>query len=590
MIDPLLSLTFAIHSNPGVYACLLGSGISRAAEIPTGWEVVLDLIRKLAHLEGEDCEPKPVVWYRERFGTEPDYSELLDQLARSQAERNKLLRAYFEPNEDERERGAKLPTKAHRAIAQLVANGSIRVIITTNFDRLLEQALEEAGIIPTVIATPDAAEGAMPLAHSRCTVIKVNGDYLDIRIKNTPVELAEYHERIAQLLDQVFDEYGLIICGWSGEWDTALIAALERCKNRRFTTFWAAYQGKVSDNAMGLIELRKAQMIPIESADDFFSRISEKVTALKEYDKPHSLSPKLAVASLKRYIAEDRHRIALRALVVEETNQVCDATSDEHFPPGGQYEEELIDRVRRYESVTETLQALMVHGCFWGEEEHQYLWIETLQRVANVSERWGGLTAWKELTLYPALLLLYSGGIAAIAAGRYDTLRSLLFEPSIRDIRGERPPITALHTENVMGKHVQKRLPETGKHYVPLSDYLFETLREPLREVLPDDSDYERCFDLFEYLSCLLYVDNRYEEIPEEETWIAGPRGRFMWRHFSHGYVKPNSVAEAVDKEVAKHGEEWGLLRAGGFNGSLERYEKVKKATDNFIKRATPAR
>ena len=590
MIDPLLSLTFAIHSNPGVYACLLGSGSSRAAEIPTGWEVVLDLIRKLAHLEGEDCEPNPVVWYRERFGAEPDYSELLDQLAHSQAERNKLLRSYFEPNEDERERGAKLPTKAHKAIAQLVANGSIRVIITTNFDRLLEQALEEAGIVPTVISTPDAAEGAMPLAHSRCTVIKVNGDYLDTRIKNTPAELAEYDERIDRLLDQVFDEYGLIICGWSGEWDTALIAALERCKNRRFTTFWAAYQGKVSDNATGLIELRKAQMIPIESADDFFGRISEKVTALKEYDKPHPLSPKLAVASLKRYIAEDRHRIALRDLVVEETNQVCDAISNEHFPPGGQFSaEELIGRVRRYESVTEILQALMVHGCFWGEEKHQYLWIQTLQRVANVSERGGCLTAWLDLKLYPALLLLYSGGIAAIAAGRYDTLRSLLFEPSIRDIRDERPPITALHTENVMTKPVQKRLPGKEKHYEPFSDYLFETQRESLREVLPDDSDYERCFDLFEYVFCLLYVDNRYEEIPEEETWIAGSLGRFMWRHFSHGYVKPNSVAEAVDKEVAKHGEEWGLLRAGGFNGSLERYEKVKKATDSFIMRFSPA-
>ena len=87
MIDPLLSLAFAIHSNPGVYACLLGSGISRAAEIPTGWEIVLDLLRKLAYLEDEDCEPDPAAWYKDRFGEEPDYSKLLDQLAHSQTER-----------------------------------------------------------------------------------------------------------------------------------------------------------------------------------------------------------------------------------------------------------------------------------------------------------------------------------------------------------------------------------------------------------------------------------------------------------------------------------------------------------------------
>src|SRR5215213_2679870 len=114
MIDPNLSLSFSVHSNRGIYGLLLGSGVSRAAEIPTGWEVVLDLIRKLAKLQDEDPEPKPDVWYEERYGKSPDYSDLLDQLPKTPAERNQLLREYFEPNEDERERGAKVPTEAHR--------------------------------------------------------------------------------------------------------------------------------------------------------------------------------------------------------------------------------------------------------------------------------------------------------------------------------------------------------------------------------------------------------------------------------------------------------------------------------------------
>jgi UDP-2,3-diacylglucosamine pyrophosphatase LpxH len=201
-------------------------------------------------------------------------------LAHSAAERSNLLRSYFEPTEEERERGTKLPTQAHKAIAELVDGGSICVIVTTNFDHLMEQALEEKGITPTVIATPDAAEGAMPLAHSRCTLIKVHGDYLDTRIKNTPRELEAYDERVDRLLDQVLDEYGLIICGWSGEWDKALIAALERSQSRRFTTYWAAHEGRLSDSAKRLVALRKAQVISIEGADHFFTRLSEKVLAL----------------------------------------------------------------------------------------------------------------------------------------------------------------------------------------------------------------------------------------------------------------------------------------------------------------------
>lgn len=58
-IDRLVSLALSMQANPGVYAVLLGSGISRAAGIPTGWEVVLDLIKKLACAQGADCDPDP---------------------------------------------------------------------------------------------------------------------------------------------------------------------------------------------------------------------------------------------------------------------------------------------------------------------------------------------------------------------------------------------------------------------------------------------------------------------------------------------------------------------------------------------------
>lgn len=156
MLDPTISLAFSVHSSPGVYALLLGSGISRAAGIPTGWEVVLDLIRKLAALRGVDCEPDPEQWYETEFATAASYSALLESLAKSPAERQHLLRAYFEPSTQDEEAGIKLPTKGHRAIAELVKTGHIRVLLT---------------------------------------------------LKNTPDELARYDRRLNRLLDRVFDEY-----------------------------------------------------------------------------------------------------------------------------------------------------------------------------------------------------------------------------------------------------------------------------------------------------------------------------------------------------------------------------------------------
>ena len=46
MIDPIHSLAFSVQATPGVYAILVGSGVSRGANIPTGWDITLDLVRK----------------------------------------------------------------------------------------------------------------------------------------------------------------------------------------------------------------------------------------------------------------------------------------------------------------------------------------------------------------------------------------------------------------------------------------------------------------------------------------------------------------------------------------------------------------
>lgn len=87
MIDPTTILAFSMHKYKGNYALLLGSGISRFASIPTGWEVVLDLTRQLAIAQGANDDTDPAAWYRETFGKEPDYSELLAALAEALAGR-----------------------------------------------------------------------------------------------------------------------------------------------------------------------------------------------------------------------------------------------------------------------------------------------------------------------------------------------------------------------------------------------------------------------------------------------------------------------------------------------------------------------
>lgn len=580
MIDPILSLAFSVHSKKGIYALLLGSGISRPAGIPTGWEVVLDLIHKIASMNGEDCGPDPAGWYKDKFGEAPEYSKILDAIAKSPAERSQLLKGYFEPNEEEREQGLKVPTVAHNAIADLVASGYIRVIITTNFDRLLEKALEAVGIVPTVISTPDAIEGALPLAHTECTVIKPNGDYLDIRIKNTPAELESYEEPLNRLLDRVFDEFGLIVCGWSAEWDTALRAALERCQSHRFTTYWAA-RGEPKEIAKRVIRLRRAEVIRIHDADSLFSELEQKVSALRDLDRPHPLSPKVAVATLKKYLPDERYRIQLHDLITREAERLYEELFGERFPVhvvssnDEEFRINLQRRVQDYEALTETLQALLITGCYWGEEVHEERWTKCLERTANPPppiERGGGL-AWLGLRYYPALLLLYAGGLASIAAKRYNNLAALLTKARVRSEGRSLPIALFLYPGKVLDETVAARLPGVeGYRPVALNFHLQQVLRDPLREYLPHDENYQECFDRFEYLFALVHVDF----LEKQRGRIWGPVGCFVWRN--------GNIMTDIELEVKDAGKNWPLLKVGLFDGSLERFQHIKKEFDNFVK------
>ena len=336
MIDPVHALAFSVQSNRGVYALLLGSGLSRASGIPTGWEITLDLVRKLANVHGDNPDPTPESWYQEKYGKEPEYSDLLDQLTRTPAERQQLLRGYFEPDEQEREEGRKQATEAHHAIAALAVQGYIRVILTTNFDHLIENPLREAGVEPTVLSSRDQIHGALPLIHTQCCVIKLHGDYLDTRIRNTQSELQTYPPEFDSLLDQVLDEFSLIVCGWSAEWDQALRNSIYRCPSRRFATYWAA-RGQPEKEAMRLIRHRDADVVSIDGADNFFQTLREYVEAVEEFSRPHPLSTEATVAAMKRYLSEHRYRIQLADLVDDAVRKIVERVSGEDFSAKAAY-------------------------------------------------------------------------------------------------------------------------------------------------------------------------------------------------------------------------------------------------------------
>lgn len=568
MIDGILALSLQLHSNKGVFALLLGSGISRPAGIPTGWEVTLDLVQKLAQLENQDPDPDLEKWFVEKYGRVPDYSFLLENLAKTSTERTRLLRSYFEPSEEEKEQGLKVPTKAHHAIASLVSSGVIKVIVTTNFDRLLEQALVEVGISPAVISTADAVKGTLPLAHSPCTIVKLHGDYLDTRLKNTTDELSDYSEDVNTLLDQVFDEYGLIVCGWSAVYDVALRSALERQTNRRFTTYWTS-MGEAGPEAEKLIAHRSAEMIRIKGADEFFSQLLENLKSLDQVNRSHPISIELAVAQVKRYIIQN-NPIGVHDLLMEEVKTVYSQLHKDFSIQGGGVGPSVLNYIQNYESTSEKLVTLAATAAYWGDGGSILAIIKGFEWLGNPPDGESGGT-WVAIRRYPALMLLYAAGISLIAKRNFKDLHKLFFTPNNHYERYGRSHrlISEFHPSGIVDvSHLNAAL---GKNYrIPTSERIFEQVSNSLAFLFPTKESFAQLFDEFEYCFCLSFAWDYFTN--ENRYW--GPLGRFIYRGARSG---EQTVLDRISKEFSQ--QDFELL----LGATPEEVPSILQGYNNFV-------
>ena len=217
------------------------------------------------------------------------------------------------------------------------------------------------------------------------------------------------------MLEKIFEDFGLIVCGWSGDWDPALRNAIERTISRRYTHFWAIH--KTSDAASRLIEHRKAESIQIEDADHFFSELNRLVKGLNEFSRPHPLSTEAAVASLKSYLTDPQHNIRLHDLISNEVDKILkiELESIEHIRPNNK--EGFNKCIRAYEAACETLIAMAATGGFWAEDWHyDKVWKIAIERLATCRLQ-TNLVISIEIQRYPATLLFYALGIGAVAAG-----------------------------------------------------------------------------------------------------------------------------------------------------------------------------
>jgi uncharacterized caspase-like protein len=273
----------------------------------------------------------------------------------------------------------------------------------------------------------------------------------------------------------------------------------------------------------------------------------------------------------KEYLSDPRLKIKLHDLVAQELRKVLILTSEDNFAvQGTEWSlEEFTHRLKEYEHVVENLQGISCCIAYWGQQEHLPVLKMALTRLTDRLESKGGIILWLALRWYPVILLLYSAGISALAAEKYENLATMLLTRVSSSRVGTE--LTLLSGEAILElerRDAFKQLPGHERHYVPRSEYMFKLLQPPLDDLLFLGRDYEQAFDRFEVLFALVHADLKNVE----GRGIWGPLGRFAWKYLNEEGTNPlkDLVSEAEQQK-----ELWRPLKAGLFGGDYSRFEQV---------------
>jgi len=216
----------------------LGAGASASAGIPTAGDMIWDFKRTIFSIQNKisirllSDLANPIVQQRiQQFldsngtfpaaGSDEEYARYFEEVYPTEADR----RTYVD-----RLISSGTPAYGHLALAALMRLGKAKIVWTTNFDRVIEDAnfrvygsskdLIVATLDKATLATEAMNEGRFPILG------KLHGDFQSRRLKNTPNELQSQDTDLRHALVEGCKRYGLVVMGYSGR-DRSIVEALE---------------------------------------------------------------------------------------------------------------------------------------------------------------------------------------------------------------------------------------------------------------------------------------------------------------------------------------------------------------------------
>ncbi|MDQ6785687.1 MAG: tetratricopeptide repeat protein [Acidobacteriota bacterium] len=167
----------------------------------------------------------------------------------------------------------KQPSVGYIVLANLIKYGYLKTIITTNFDSLISLACSNyTDIFPVVYSLGNFAS-EMTVSSERPRILKIHGDFLFSKLKNTTKDLSKPDENMERQVTKILEEYdGIIIVGYSGN-DNSVMSIFESMPAGK-TIYWCDLtEDSISQRAKKFLEKKGGTFVKIEGFDELMQVI-----------------------------------------------------------------------------------------------------------------------------------------------------------------------------------------------------------------------------------------------------------------------------------------------------------------------------
>ena len=298
------------------FCFILGAGASKQSGISTGGELARRWVKELRELYGDG---EVEAWMKKEKIDPKNPSAHYPAIYEK---RFKLYDAdgYYAL---EKEMSRAEPSCGYSVLAQVLAEGRHNIVITTNFDSLMEDAMFIYTDERPLVCGHEALAGFIRPTERRPLIAKIHRDIL-LAPKNTPDETSALEKRWVKALSNILGSYTPIVIGYGGN-DGSLMGFLDQLDNIEGKMFWCYREadGLGNHRIKELINKHDGFAVAIEGFDEMMVQLN----GMLEYEL---LDKKIVSMAKDR---ADRYRKQIEDIrkkgTSEETGKALDKTIEQ---------------------------------------------------------------------------------------------------------------------------------------------------------------------------------------------------------------------------------------------------------------------